>query len=82
MTLARLGLLSNESAEADNPAVEVLAALLPRDADIELCLSCRKFWASEPYPFHEATGLFRRCCCGRVRLHASRGPKSWAEQLL
>ncbi len=60
LTLARLGLISIESAEADNPAVEVLAALLPRDADIELCLSCHKFSASEAYPFHEATGLFRR----------------------
>jgi hypothetical protein len=28
--LDRLGLLSNERAEVDNPAVDVLAALLPR----------------------------------------------------
>jgi hypothetical protein len=58
--LARAGLLSNERAEADNPAVDVLAALLPRDADIELCLSCHKSSASQAYPFHEATGLLRR----------------------
>jgi hypothetical protein len=59
-TLARLGLLSNERAEADNPAVDVLAALLPRDANLELCLSCHRFSASQAYPFHEATGLFQR----------------------
>jgi hypothetical protein len=59
-TLARVGLLPNDSAEADNPAVDVLAALLTRDANIELCLSCHKFSASQAYPFHEVTGLFRR----------------------
>ena len=54
-TLARVGLLPNDSAEADNPAVDVLAALLPRDANIELCLSCHKFSASQAYPFHEVS---------------------------
>ena len=41
--LVRLGFLSSAAVEDDNPAVDVLAALLPPDAEVGICLSCHEF---------------------------------------
>jgi hypothetical protein len=57
--LMHLGLIASDNTER-NPAVDVLAALLPADAEIEVCLSCHRFSSSEAYPFREASGLFLR----------------------
>jgi len=57
-TLARLGFLPTDRATPDNPAVEVLAELLPPGADIELCLTCHEFSCSAPYEFVDTTGRF------------------------
>jgi hypothetical protein len=56
--LVRLGFLPAERATPDNPAVEVLAELLPPDAEVELCLTCREFSCSGPYEFAHTTGRF------------------------
>lgn len=57
-TLARLGFLPAERATLDNPAVEVLAELLPPEAEVELCLTCHEFLCSGPYEFAQTTGRF------------------------
>jgi hypothetical protein len=36
----------------------VLSELLPPDAELGLCLTCREFSSSAPYPFAETTGIF------------------------
>ena len=58
--LVRVGFISSATAERLNPAVDVLAALLPRDCEIGVCLSCHEFKASGAYAFGETTGLFWR----------------------
>ena len=57
-TLARLGFLPADRATPDNPAVEVLAELLPPKAEVELCLTCHEFSCSAPYEFAHTTGRF------------------------
>ena len=54
----RLGFLAAERAAPDNPAVEVLAELLPPDAEVSLCLTCREFASSGPHPFGQTSGVF------------------------
>lgn len=57
-TLVRLGFISADHAVPDNPAVAVLAELLPLGAEVELCLTCHKFSCRGPYEFAHATGAF------------------------
>jgi hypothetical protein len=56
--LVRLGFIAADRATPNNPAVQVLSELLPPDAELDLCLTCRGFSASAPYPFAETTGIF------------------------
>jgi catechol 2,3-dioxygenase-like lactoylglutathione lyase family enzyme len=56
--LVRLGFIAADRAVPDNPAVEVLAELLPADAEIGLCLTCREFASSDRHPFAQTTGVF------------------------
>lgn len=56
--LVRLGFLPADRATPDNPAVEVLAELLPPEAEVELCLTCHEFSCSGPYEFAHTTGRF------------------------
>jgi hypothetical protein len=57
-TLVRLGFLPADRATPDNPAVAVLAELLPLETEVELCLTCQKFTCSSPYEFVHTTGRF------------------------
>jgi hypothetical protein len=56
--LLELGFITADRALPNNPAVEVLAELLPTDAEIGLCLTCREFSSSGPHPFAQTTGVF------------------------
>jgi len=56
--LVQLGFIATDRAAPDNPAVEVLSELLAPDAELRLCLTCREFSSSAPYPFAETTGIF------------------------
>jgi hypothetical protein len=56
--LVRVGFIAADHATPDNPAVEVLAELLPPEAEINLCLTCRDVSSSRPYTFTESTGQF------------------------
>jgi hypothetical protein len=56
--LVRLGFVPADRATPDNPAVEVLAELLPPEAEVELCLTCREFSCSGPYEFAHTIGRF------------------------
>lgn len=55
-----LGFISSEAARTDNPAVDVLASLLPADASVRICVSCHGVRADEPYAFDEQAGVFPR----------------------
>ena len=57
-TLVRLGFLDTDHATPTNQAVEVLAGLLPPEAEVRLCLTCRKFTCSGQYEFAYAAGTF------------------------
>jgi hypothetical protein len=57
-SLVRLGFIASDRATPNNPAVEVLSELLPPDAELGLCLTCRGFSSSAPYQFAETTGVF------------------------
>lgn len=57
-TLVALGFIVRDPATPDNPAVEVLAELLPLDAEVELCLTCNEFSCSGPNEFAHVTGRF------------------------
>ncbi len=35
-----------------------MVELLPANAEIDMCLTCREFTTSDPYPFEQTTGLF------------------------
>lgn len=59
-TLARLGFISDETAERDNAAADILAELLPNNSAIQLCLSCHDVSLDGTYRFTEAKGVFRR----------------------
>ncbi len=70
-TLVALGFIARDRATPDNPAVEVLAELLPLDAEVELCLTCNEFSCSGPYEFAHATGRFPDVATMRRRgMHA------------
>jgi len=56
--LVQLGFIPADWATPDNPAVQVLSELLPADTELSLCLTCRRFSSSAPYPFAETTGIF------------------------
>jgi hypothetical protein len=56
--LVRLGFLPADRATPDNPAVEVLAELLPSEAEVELCLTCHEFSCSGRHEFAHTTGRF------------------------
>jgi hypothetical protein len=85
-TLVALGFISAETAQRDNPAVEVLAALLPSNGKVGICLSCHEFKCSGAYPFGEATGLFGRPTSsqrvGARRSRWRRGPPARTEIVL
>jgi hypothetical protein len=53
-----LGFIPADHARPDNPAVEVLAELLPMSAEVELCLTCHEFSCSGSYEFAHTTGRF------------------------
>jgi hypothetical protein len=57
-SLVRLGFIPADCSTPDNPAVQVLSELLPPDTELGLCLTCRGFLSSAPYPFAETTGMF------------------------
>lgn len=56
--LVQLGFIAADRAMPENPAVQVLAELLPRDAEVELCLTCHEFSCSAPCSFSRTTGVF------------------------
>jgi hypothetical protein len=56
--LVQLGFITADHEAHENPAVEVLSELLPPDAELGLCLTCRGFSSSAWYPFAETTGVF------------------------
>lgn len=57
-TLVELGFIPGDRATPNNPAVEVLAELLPPEAKVELCLTCHEFSCSGAYEFAHSTGQF------------------------
>jgi hypothetical protein len=59
-SLVELGFISDESAHSYNPAVDVLASLLPADATVRICVSCHGAKTDEPFAFAEQTGVFPR----------------------
>lgn len=56
--LARTGFVAADDASSDEPAVEVLAELLPPAADISLCLSNHDVSSSGQYTFTESAAQF------------------------
>jgi curved DNA-binding protein CbpA len=58
-TLARLGFISGDARRANNPAVDVLATLLPESAEIALCLTCLGIKSNGHYECRERSGSFR-----------------------
>jgi hypothetical protein len=56
--LVTLGFLPAGRGTLDNPAVEVLAELLPMGAEVELCLTCHEFSCSGRHEFAHTTGRF------------------------
>ena len=58
--LVRLGFLPADRAMPDNPAVEVLAELLPPEAEVELCLTCHEISSCGLYEFAHTTGRVPR----------------------
>lgn len=58
--LSRLGFISSETAHRDNAAVDVLAALLPTQAEVGVCLSYHDFRSTGTYRFTEKSGVFKR----------------------
>lgn len=57
--LELLGFISSNARRRDNPAVEVLAALLPETAEVAVCLTCLGVKANGHYECRERTGTFR-----------------------
>jgi DnaJ domain len=57
--LARLGFISGDARRAGNPAVEVLAELLPEGAEIAVCLTCLGVKSDGHYECREKSGSFR-----------------------
>ena len=58
-TLARLGFISSEARRRSNPAVDVLATLLPESAEVAVCLTCLGVKSNRQYECRERTGSFR-----------------------
>lgn len=58
--LVRSGFVASDRAALDNPAVEVLAELLPPEAEIDLCLTCDDVSTSGQHTFTERSGQFPR----------------------
>ena len=58
-TLARLGFISSDARRRRNPAVDVLAKLLPEDAEIAVCLTCLGVKSNGHYQCQERSGSFR-----------------------
>ena len=70
-----LGFIAPDRATPDNPAVEVLAELLPLDAEVKLCLTCHEFSCSGPFEFAHVTGRFPDVATMRRRgMHAVGDP--------
>ena len=57
--LVRIGFLSGDAPQTDNPAVEVLATLLPSSAEIGVCLTCLGVKSTGEYKCRETSGRFR-----------------------
>lgn len=57
--LVRIGFLSREAGQAGNPAVDVLATLLPPRAQIGACLTCLGVKSDGHYKCRERMGSFR-----------------------
>lgn len=56
--LVHAGFIAADHATAENPAVEVLAELLPAAAAISLCVTYHDIASSGPYTFTQSTGQF------------------------
>lgn len=56
--LVQVGFIAPDHATPDNPAVEVLAELLPADAELNLCLTYHDISSNRQYRFTESTGQF------------------------
>jgi DnaJ domain len=56
--LVRLGFVSSDVRRGSNPAVDVLATLLPEDAEVAVCLTCLGVKANGPYECRETSGTF------------------------
>jgi DnaJ domain len=69
--LVRIGFISAGAAPGHNPAVDVLAALLPEGADIGICLTCLGVKASAPYQCRERSGGFRAMTIAREGPYAT-----------
>jgi DnaJ domain len=57
--LVQLGFISSDARGPSNPAVDVLATLLPADEDIAVCLTCLGVKSSGQYRCRERSGTFR-----------------------
>lgn len=57
--LVRIGFLSGDARRARNPAVDVLATLLPSGAQIGICLTCRGVKSNGQYKCRETSDIFR-----------------------
>jgi hypothetical protein len=58
-TLARLGFIPADAGLRTNPAVDVLATLLPETAEVAVCLTCVGVKSNGDYECRERTGSFR-----------------------
>jgi DnaJ domain len=64
-SLARLGFIPSDGRHRDNPAVDVLATLLPENAAVAVCLTCLGVRSSGQYKFRERSGGFRAMTVAR-----------------
>ncbi len=57
--LARLRFIPDDARRRTNPAVDVLATLLPETAEVAVCLTCLGVKSNHHYECRERTGSFR-----------------------
>jgi hypothetical protein len=79
--LVGLGFISSDTADRPNAAVEVLSALLPQDATIEICLTLQGIeFSDETYVFEETGGSFDRPPPYRRARGDDQGVTYWNQQ--
>lgn len=80
-TLVQLGFIAADRATPDNPAVQVLSEILPRDGEIGLCLTCHSVSSTIRYPFNKTAGVFPNVGRFRVNSSAPHGSSGGAQLL-